>query len=155
MWLKKKFILIGLLTLVVLGGTLGGIAVAQANDNGSNTTSQADNTTRMSALLEKVATIYQQNTGVTINADELAKAFTQAGKEMCNTAMDKFLDNLVTKGQITQDQANQFKAWLDAKPNIDISPGFNGLFNRMGRMGKMGGMSRLWEVPDTSTSAAN
>ena len=153
MWLKKKFILIGLLTLMVLGGTLGGIAVAQANDNGSNIVNQADNTTRISALLAKVATIYQQNTGEAINADELAKAFTQAMKETFNDAMNNYLDKLVENGKITQDEANQFEAWLDAKPDINIGPILKGQFN--GMMGRMGGMFRNRIAPDTDSGNAN
>jgi hypothetical protein len=144
MWLKKKFVLIALLTLVVLGGTLGGIAIAQANDQG---TSQTDNTSPLTTLLDKVATIYQQNTGVAINAQELAKALTQAQTEMRATALDKYLNNLVAQGKITQDQANQFKTWLNSKPDVPIGPGLKG-FHGMGRMGGMfggrfGGMMAL------------
>jgi hypothetical protein len=149
MWKNKKFILIGLLTLIVLGGTLGGIAVAQANDQGIN---QTDNATRMSTLLDKVAGIYQQNTGVAINAEELTKAFTQAQKEMCDTAMDNYLDKLVENGKITQDEANQYKTWLDAKPDIKIGPGVNGGFRGMGRMGSM---FRHRNAPDTDSGDSN
>lgn len=129
---KKKFIIVGLLVLVVLGGTLGGIAIAQANDQSTN---QTNATSQLSTLLDKVASIYQQNTGVAIDSQELAKAFTQAQKEMRSTALDNYLNNLVTKGIITQDQANQFKTWLDSKPNIPIGPGFKGGFHGMGRLG--------------------
>lgn len=129
---KKKFIIVGLLVLVVLGGTLGGIGIAQANDQSTNQTST---TSQLSTLLDKVASIYQQNTGVAIDSQELAKAFTQAQKEMRSTALDNYLNNLVTKGIITQDQANQFKTWLDSKPNIPIGPGFKGGFHGMGRFG--------------------
>jgi uncharacterized protein HemX len=126
---KKKFMVVGLLVLVVLGGTLGGIAMAQANDESANTTSQ------LSTLLDKVASIYQQNTGIAIDSQELAKAFTQAQKETRDAALDKYLNSLVEKGTITQDQANQFKTWLDAKPDITIGPGFKGGFRGMGRFG--------------------
>lgn len=149
MWRNKKFILIGLLTLVVLGGTLGGIAIAQANTQGN---SQTDNTSQLSTLLDKVASIYQQNTGVTIDSQELAKAFTQAQKEMRHTALDNYLNNLVTNGKITQDQANQYKTWLNSKPDINIGPGLNGGFRGMGRMGGMFGHR---EAPDTNSGVQN
>jgi hypothetical protein len=136
MWLKKKFVLIALLTLVVLGGTLGGIAIAQGNDE---PTAVTDNTSLLNTLLDKVATIYQQNTGVAINAQELAKALTQAQKDMRATALDNYLNDLVSKGKITQDQADQFKTWLNAKPDVNIGPGFNGMFRGMGKMGGMFG----------------
>jgi hypothetical protein len=135
---KKKFMIVGLLVLVVLGGTLGGIAIAQADDQ---TTNQTNTTSRLSTLLDKVASIYQQNTGVAIDSQELAKAFTQAQKEMRSTALDNYLNGLVTKGIITQDQANQYKTWLDSKPDIPVGPGSNGCFNGMGRFGgRIGGM---------------
>ncbi len=39
MWRSKKFIIIAILTVVVLGAILGGYAIAQANDqNNSQTT---------------------------------------------------------------------------------------------------------------------
>jgi hypothetical protein len=128
MWRKKKFILIGLLVVVVFGATLGGIAIAQANDQ-SNTTSQ------FSTLLDKVASIYQQNTGIAIDSQELAKAFTQAQKEMRDSALDTYLSNLVAKGKITQDQANQFKTWSNSRPDVPIGPGFRGGFHGMGNFG--------------------
>ena len=135
---SRKFILIGLLVVVVLGGTLGGIAIAQANDQNNN---QTDNTTQLSTLLDKVASIYEQNTGVAIDSQELAKAFTQAQKDMRDAALDKYLNNLVAKGKITQDQANQFKTWLNSRPDVPIGPGLKGGFHGMGRFGgRFGGM---------------
>ena len=141
MWRKRKFILIGLLVVVVIGATLGGIAIAQANDQ-SNTTSQ------LSTLLDKVASIYQQNTGVAIDSQELAKAFTQAQKETCDAALDKYLNSLVEKGKITQDQADQFKNWSNSRPDVPIGPGLKGGFPGMGKFGgRFGGM----HAPDTGT----
>jgi hypothetical protein len=113
MWRNKKIILIEILTVVVLVGTLGGIAVAKANDENS-TKALANNTT----LLEKVAEIYQQNTGTAIDAQELQKAFDQAKTEIATNARDVYLQKLVDEGKITQEQADQYKAWLDSRPNF-------------------------------------
>jgi hypothetical protein len=138
MRLNKKIIFFGLLVAAVLGGTLGGIAIAQTNDQPASLT---DNTTQVSALLERVAEIYQQNTGVAIDAQELAKAIKEAQQETCNQALDKFLDRLAEKGILTQDQADQYKEWLDARPDVPIKPGLNFEFhNRL----KMGGMFGRW-----------
>jgi hypothetical protein len=87
MWRNKKWLIIGLLVLIVLGGTLGGIAIAQANTTNSGTA----NTTALNTLMEKIATIYQQNTGVAIDPQQLAKAFSQAQQEMRDTALDNYL----------------------------------------------------------------
>ena len=135
---SRKFILIGLLVLVVLGGTLGGIAIAQANDQGNTTTPAATgNNTQLSALLDKIVTIYQQNTGVALDAQQLLKAFQQAAKENRDAALDTYLNNLVTKGKITQDQANQFKTWLQSRPDFlgKIMP-FGGMRMGPGMMGR-------------------
>jgi hypothetical protein len=149
MWLKKKFLLIALLVVVVLGGTLGGIAIAQANDQG---TGQSDNTSQFTTLLDKVVSHYLQDTGVTINAQDLAKAFTEAQQDIRSGALDNYLNNLVTNGKITQDQANQFKNWLNTKPDIPGLPGFGGGFRGMERMGRMFGH---WGAPDTNSGSSN
>ena len=113
MWRNKKIILIEILTVVVLVGTLGGIAVAKANDD--NSTQALANSTN---LWEKVAEIYQQNTGVAIDSTELEKAFDQAKTVIATDARATFLQKLVDEGKITQEQADQYKAWLDSKPNF-------------------------------------
>jgi hypothetical protein len=106
MHLKKKFLIIGVLCVVVLAGVLGGFAIASANDG------DAANTT----LMDKVAEIYQQNTGTAIDAQALQKAFTEAGAALKTDAMNQFLQKLVDEGKITQEQADAWKAWVDARP---------------------------------------
>jgi hypothetical protein len=111
MWKRNKIFISGIVLMVVLAGTLGGVAVAQANDSNTNPPQSSNNT-----LLEKVATIYQANTGTAIDPQELEKAFQQAGQEIKSEALDNYLKKLVEDGKITQEQADQFKAWLDARP---------------------------------------
>lgn len=135
-----------------LGGTLGGIAIAQANDQGTGT---SNNTTQLSTLLDKVASIYQQNTGVTIDSQELAKAFTQAQQEMRDTALDNYLNKLVQKGTITQDQANKFKTWLNSRPDVPNIPGLKD-FHGMGRFGgRFGGWFGGKNAPSNGSGASN
>jgi hypothetical protein len=57
MWRSKKFIIIAVLTVLVVGGTLGGVAIAQADDQNSSQTQAAG-----TKLLDKVAEIYEQKT---------------------------------------------------------------------------------------------
>jgi hypothetical protein len=115
MWRSKKLILIGILMAVVLAGTLGGVAIAQANDENTNTVQDIKTN-----LMEKVAEIYQANTGVAIDAAELQKAFEQAQQEIKDEAYNQFLQKLVDEGKITQEQLNEFKAWLESRPNLPI-----------------------------------
>ena len=38
---------------------------------------------------------------------------------MQNEALDSYLQNLVDEGKITQEEAGQYKAWWQAKPNME------------------------------------
>jgi hypothetical protein len=116
MWRSKRFIIITVLTILVLGGTLGGVAIAQADNEDNDTTETAN----VSSFLVKVAEIYQNNTGVAIDPEELQQAITEAKQALRDEALDNFLDKLVADGTITQEQADEFKAWLDAKPSLPI-----------------------------------
>ncbi len=148
MWKSKKFIVTVVLTVVVLGGILGGFAVAHADDEDSSQPQAAG-----TPLLDKVAEIYEKNTGVAINADELQKAFTEAGQAIRDEAKDKMLDKLVEDEVITQGQADEFKAWLDARPALptdefkqwlESMPDIPGLFGQHDRVriGPFEGMQR-------------
>ncbi len=134
MWRSKKLIFIEVLIGVALLATVGMAAVAHANDENT-----AQNST--TNLMEKVAEIYQANTGAVIDPQELEKAFRQALQEMRTMALDEFLQKLVEEGKITQEQADEFKAWLQAKPDIfteelkewlESRPDIPGLFGQNG-----------------------
>jgi uncharacterized protein HemX len=135
MWRSKKFILITVLAVVALGGSIGGVALAQTSNDNSQPAAQHE------ALLDKVCAIYEQNTGTAINSGELQKAFAQARSEMQDEALDNYLKGLVDKGTITQEQADQYKAWLKSKPDVAIpfAPGFPGLGMHRGGGGFPGG----------------
>jgi hypothetical protein len=38
---------------------------------------------------------------------------------MQDEALDRYLQNLVAQGRITQEQADQYKAWLQARPDME------------------------------------
>jgi ABC-type glycerol-3-phosphate transport system substrate-binding protein len=115
-WKNKKVVLLAALAVAVLIGSIAaGVAFAQS---GSGNETQTN--TRYEALLNKVATIYQQNTGVTIDPQQLETAFTQAQNEMQNEALQSWLQNLVSKGTITQQQADQYLQWQQSKPDIPL-----------------------------------
>jgi hypothetical protein len=114
MWRSKKLIIIAVLAAVVLVGSIGGVALAQTGDEDNSSQAQQE------ALLEKVCTIYEENTGTTIDAQALQEAFSQAQSEMQDEAMDTYLQSLVDEGKITQEQADQYKAWLEARPDVPI-----------------------------------
>jgi hypothetical protein len=136
MWSTKKFVIVLVSAAALTALCIGGVAFAQGNGD-ENTQPEA----QQAAMLEKVCEIYQENTGTAINADDLQAAFTQAQSEMQEEALDNYLNNLVEQGTITQEQADQYKAWLESKPEIDIplAPGFPGADMQHGPGGLGGG----------------
>ncbi|RPJ62818.1 MAG: hypothetical protein EHM12_03730 [Dehalococcoidia bacterium] len=51
-----------------------------------------------------------------IDKQKLAEAFQQASAEARQQQVTVMLDKWVTNGKLTQEQANQYKVWLAAKP---------------------------------------
>jgi hypothetical protein len=156
MWRSKKFIIIAVLTVLVLGGTLGGVAIAQADDQNNSTTPTTTVSANVSSFWDKVADMYKNDTGVTIDPQALQKAITEAKKALCEEALDNYLQKLVSEGKITQDQATQFKTWWDSRPTLPIDefqqwwnarPDIPGLFgqgnNGMGMIGNMHGIGNF------------
>ena len=140
---SKKVVLLSALAIAMLSGSIAaGVTLAQS---GSGNETQAN--TRYETLLNKVATIYQQNTGVAIDPQQLGTAFTQAQKEM----QDERLQDLVTQGKITQDQADKYKIWWQSRPD-DVLPGI-GLGERFGGRGFR--MDRWWSMSPATTTAPN
>ncbi|OGN98526.1 MAG: hypothetical protein A2Y58_00120 [Chloroflexi bacterium RBG_13_51_52] len=134
MWRNKKLIFIEVLAVVVLVAVLGVAAVAHADDE--STSQVQDNTT---SLMEQVAEIYQANTGTAIDPQELENAFVQARNQNRIEIRYQCLDKLVEQGKITQEQTDEFKAWLDARPDIfseefqqwlDSRPDIMGMFGQ-------------------------
>jgi hypothetical protein len=132
-WRSKKFIIVTVLAAVVLVGSIGGVVLAQTG-NGDEDGSQLE--ARHAALLDRVCEIYEQNTDVAINADELQNAFAQAQSEMMEEALENRLQNLVEQGKITQEEADQYKAWQQARPDMPLP----GPFEHFGGHGFPGGM---------------
>ncbi|MDP2718287.1 MAG: hypothetical protein Q8P44_00420 [Dehalococcoidia bacterium] len=100
---RKKFIVIALAAVTVIAGSISGVAFAQSGGNGYG------------ALIERAGQIYQENTGAALDVQALKDAFTQAQGEM----REKSIQAQIEKGRITQEQADQFKAWQQAKPDTE------------------------------------
>jgi len=136
MWRSKKFLLVTVLAVVALVGSIGGVALAQS---GNGDTDQP--VAQHQAMLDKVCAIYEENTGTAINSEELQQAFEQARSEIQDEARNNFLQGLVDEGKITQEEADQYKAWLESKPEVDVplAPGLPGLGMHRGFGGPSGG----------------
>ena len=132
MWPRKRLILVAVLAALVLAGVAAGIAFAQ-------TGSSDDNSGK--SLLARVATI------LGIDQQKVEDAFNQAQRDMQSEALDTYLKGLVDKGTITQQQADQYKTWRQARPNMPAEFGFRD----PGGFGGRGGF-RGWAVPPQQTS---
>ena len=101
---SKKLIVGVVLAVVVLAGSIGGVVVAQT-ENGDDS--------QPKTLLARVAEI------LGIDQQNLEDAFAQAQSEMQDEALDSRLQKLVDEGKITGEEADQYKAWLQAKPDME------------------------------------
>ncbi len=138
MWKKRKLILfVALAMAVIIGGVTAGVTFAQS---GNETPTQTPAQTRLDTFLDKIAQIYKQNTGVTLDVQQLKTAITQAQKEQQNEVLQNWLQNLVTQGRITQQQADQYLQWWQSRPDTPL------LGTRGGMMGGalLGGGRGCW-----------
>lgn len=76
MWRRKKLMVAVVLATVVLAGSIGGVVLAQENED------SAKPGARHEVLLDRVIEIYEQDTGMTIDREHLENAFAQAYEEL-------------------------------------------------------------------------
>ena len=108
---KRKHLIIALATIAAAVGITTGVVFAQDENEDA---AQPD------SLLERVCEIYEGNTGVAIEPEVLKDAFAEAHQKMMAEAMEGRLDKLVGEGVITQEEADQFKEWWEAKPDMTL-----------------------------------
>ena len=149
MHITKKVLVIGVLCVAVAAAVIGGVTVANADSSG---TSANQTQTAVSTLMEKVAEMYQKDTGTAIDPQALQKAFQEAGAALRADRLDQMLAKMVEEGRITQEQADQWKAWWDSRPAtmlndqykswLESRPEVPGLSGNNGpcRIGPTGGM---------------
>ena len=105
MWKGRKFILAAVLvTVMVIGGTAG-LALAQGEDESQGP---------RGVLMARVAEILD------IDEQELEDAFKQAQSELREEALDTRLQQLVDEGKLTQQRAEELKAWMEARPDVPM-----------------------------------
>ena len=138
----KKIILISILGVVLLAGSIGGVALAQTEDEDNG---QPE--TRFGAMIERVCQIYDTNTDPDdlypdLDPEALKAAFIEAGSDMRAAAMENRLARMIENGVIDEAQAKELRDWWESKPEILGKFGFGGRggFRGMGRMHSAGGM---------------
>jgi hypothetical protein len=118
MWPNKKAIIIAVSVAVLLVGSVVGVVLAQGNNSNSQPNPQGEDP------LAKAIVIYQQKTGVTIDEATLKDALAQAQNEIQLAREQARLQDMVTQGKITQDQADQYLNWWKSRPNLPGGLGF-------------------------------
>jgi hypothetical protein len=123
MWKSKKVIIMALLAIAVLAGSMAGIAFAQDDGNGD----ESQCVDRYESLMDRVCGIYQENTGVSIDPEQLKDAFAQAQSQIAEEALESHLQSLVDQGTITQEEADEYLEWWQARPDtLPLGPGGRG-----------------------------
>ncbi|MBF8268120.1 MAG: hypothetical protein HW388_1628 [Dehalococcoidia bacterium] len=126
--MKRRWLFITLLVGVLTLGIMGGTALAQEDGTGADTP--------LKSFAARVAGI------LGLPEAQVQDAMKQAATEMQDEAVQRKLDKLVEKGRLTLEQATEYKAWYDSRPD-GMLPGFGGRgFGRGGMMrggGHMGG----------------
>ena len=113
----KKILIVVVVAVAILAASLGTVAIVQADDEPVATSSTADSTT----IWDRIASILNQNTGSTVTGDDLKTASDEAHQQIRDEALDSRLQKLVENGKITQEQADEYKAWLESRPDTIIS----------------------------------
>jgi hypothetical protein len=145
MRLKRKWLFIPVLAAVVLVGIgiIGGAVYAN-----SSASAASDNQTTFAARVAQILGIDQT---------KVESAFTQAKKEMRDDAMNAQLQKMIDNGKITQEQADQYKAWIQSKPDLPAELGSQGPMGGRGSKGGcfpgMGGRGFNFQAPPNATGS--
>jgi len=130
---------------IPIGGIAGGV-IAAADDSSSSTEDQSQIVNRHQALLDRACAIYEEETGVAVDSEQLKDALDQAQSEMRNEALQNWVQKLVDEGKITQEEADQYLGWWQSRPDIELPlPGLGGRGSGGGMM--WGGGFQTWDGP--------
>ena len=136
MWRSKKFIIAAALAIVIALASFGGIALAA--DDGGDT----EETPTVDSMWEEMAAVLQEG-GVDISADQLKDAFGTVMENRKDKALQDYLDKMVEEERITQEQADSYREWMEAKPDMGEEFGFGnhgGMFREKMKMRIFDGM---------------
>ena len=144
MWRNKKLILMAALAVALLVGTIGGVALAQDEDGAPSQVEDRCGALleKVGAMFDKVGAIYEANTGVALDQEQLKNAFAEARAEMRAEALQNRLGDMVERGMITQEEADELRTWLEAKPDVSLGGPGGRCFEGKGFGGRVFGMMR-------------
>lgn len=144
--MKKKIFLPVAATMIAIAIFTGGAVMAQGPG--------ADGTGVVQSFAARVAAI------LNLPETDVQNAMDQAQTDMRDEAIKSRLDAMVTQGQLTQPQADQYYQWYQARPQGLQGfggPGFGFEFRGHGRghgRGPWGGMNDSEDMPGTPPATA-
>ena len=100
--MRKGWIFVALTVGALALALTGGAALAQSSDS--------DGDSRKGKFAERVASI------LGLESSQVEDAMKQARTELRDEWLQAKLDAMVESGKITQEQADEYKAWVEAKP---------------------------------------
>lgn len=132
---RKWFIPVVVASVLLVGGITGGLVAASSNSSDTAAGNETRTTDQCQAFLDRVCAIYEEKTGVAIDSGQLKAAVEQARTEAQDEALQNWLQDLVDKGKITQEEADQYLEWWQSRPNMELaSPGPGGHGHEGGMM---------------------
>ena len=111
---RRRWLIGALVAGLMALGVAGGVAMAQEGDGDSPIRSFAS---RVAAILG-------------IEETRVQDAMDQARSEMFSERLQHRLDEMVASGRITQEQADEYKTWIESRPE--------GAFKHFGKRGNRG-----------------
>jgi len=118
MWRSKKLIIVAVIATVVLVGSIGGVVLANGDENQPKA--------QFGKFIDKVCDIYDENVEPDIDRDALQAAIAQAQSEMQAAAMEGRLAKMVKNGVIDETQAEELQEWWESRPDVPIAPRLGG-----------------------------
>jgi hypothetical protein len=127
-------------------GDIAGEVIAAADDSSSITEDQSQPSDRYHVLLDRACAIYEEETGVAIDSEQLRDALDRARGELRDEALETRLQKLVDEGKITQEEADQYLEWWQSRPDIELPLLGLGRCDSGGGM-MWGGGFQTWDGP--------
>ena len=130
--LKKRWLIGSVFAALMVFAVTGGVIMAQEDSNSTRT-----------GFAARVASI------LGLETDTVEDAMEQARTEMFNQQLDANLTAMVESGRITQDQADEYKEWIESRPEgaFGAHDGFGKRGFKRGIGGRDGRM-HPWKMKD-------
>ena len=132
----KRWLIIPAVAGLAAVAALGGMAAASSSGGG-------ETGSRVAEILE-------------LDEETVTDAFKQATQQRVDEALQARLDKLVEEERITQEQADEFKAWYDERPEgvpgFGIGFGKRGFHHRRGDVGSL--VAEILEVDEQTVADA-